>query len=189
MTADPVELIGLLATEMRPLVQEHYPGMPTCVLSTRIAYDVCRYYGVACEPLSVVLIAGNERWVEWMVSLDWKPTAETPLPEGAWSVGVDPNRPAARNRWNGHLVLSVAGGILDCDLGYWARPGQGIHLPGGAFFVNGPDAYTAPEGGLVLYRERVLDDRIWARSRDWNGRGRRKRIVGSLIRQAKGLYV
>lgn len=181
-------LVGLLASETYPLVTEQYPEMPTCVLSTAICRDVLGYFDVASSPMSVILICGNDTWVNWMALHDWAPPSSAGLPDGAYSLGVDVTRPAAPNRWNGHLMLSVADGLLDASLGYWSRPEHDIDLPGGSFFVNGPGSYrNAGDRAMVTIIEREPDDRAWAAAVDWTDRRRRKQIVGQLIRQAKAV--
>jgi hypothetical protein len=179
-------ILGLLLAA-RPTMLE-YVRVDSCIASTKMGYEVLRYFGVPAVPRAVRMAAFNRTaWqaVEAGQVPDWEGT-------DAWSVAIaGQGAPQTRGGWDGHLVLLVHGRLLlDLSLDQADRPKKGIHLAPTMLLIPDPAAFTAGEwvryeheDGTVLGYQR-LDDQGWRASRDWNhGERRYREPISRIIRE------
>ena len=93
-----------------------------CILATRTAIEVGRYFGVKLEPLPVSILLFNqpgwERFTQGIPVSDWPPEA--------WSVGTETNDEVTKTGWNGHLIISGGGMMLDLTANQMARSHRNI---------------------------------------------------------------
>lgn len=181
------EIIDTLVAVAAPILAREYRP-DCCVAATRHGDEVLRYFGVPAVPLKVQAIVGNATWRDWMLT---RPTPGEPMPDPAWSVGVDLES-KEDGRYAGHLVLLADDLLIDLSLGQMARPVRGISLPPAAVFPVGEtwaeqgdmavgisDGESGDES-IVLYRR--LPERDWMGVPDWT---RQPRFAGEMIRGVK----
>lgn len=148
------------------------PGFPftpsCCVNGSRVARDVLAHFGVPSKPVSVQFVLFNKRgWECYEAGMNvWQ------WPEGAWSVGVGPEREGlGPDRWNGHLVLEGGGWTLDISARQFHRPGlipidnplvMPVNLPPDERWLTSHGAH-----GLVLMIARFPANNAWRQASGW----------------------
>jgi hypothetical protein len=192
------DLIATLADLTQSACQQASGGRTdTCILSTHVLIEACRYHGIAASPLPVrVLVANAAAWEairDGIVMDEW--------PSDAHTVGFDDRHPDAlgprAGRWPGHLVAAVKPGggeprvLVDAAFAQFARPERGLlvepwlaaefpapwsdecplvgGMPGGGGVVYGPTSGVLSSG--------------WRYSPDWVGDV--KGVVAAVIRASK----
>jgi hypothetical protein len=186
LTERDEQLFDLLCSRTRSLVQNKYESPNTCVMSTRIGLEVLTYFGYRAEPQACWVAVYNKPFAEWVANGRQPPMdEEAATAAGFYQVGVYPDVEEQPRHWNGHLVIGVKDGLLDLDLGGFARTQHGINLPDGGFFPHGFGTYTAPSGVVIHYEQN--EDKSYRRSRDYTVSSKWNEMAGTLIREAKAI--
>jgi hypothetical protein len=154
-----------------------------CILATRVGCEVLRYFDVPHEPLVVNVKLVNAAMYAW--GRDGYPGgAEAGKALGAHMIEVHESVPGPG--WSGHLVIEVAGGIVDLDLQQFQRPAKAIDLPHAASFATSTahDWVYEINGSHLWYIPR-RGDTSFMRARDWYDHGDRMPAASLLIRAIK----
>jgi hypothetical protein len=182
-------LLADIAGAARAAVLRDYTET-SCILTTRVIIETCRYFGIAARPQAVTVQAFNPQ--AWDLAQRKVPLADWP-PE-AHSLGIIRRSPVAAGVWNGHLVAVTDSPpfLLDGSLDQASRPKAGIDLR--PLVVQLPDGGMAPAGqqlrftrhdGVVIIYEK-LDDPSWRTSRNWRRRAPEVRdVTGRAVRAVK----
>jgi len=106
-----------------PEVWPHEPYTKgACILATRTAIEVGRYFGVTltAQPLSVVVLnpAAKAEYAQQRPIDEWPPEA--------WSVGTHCTDTVTATGWEGHLIVVGDGMMADLTAGQFDRPEKGI---------------------------------------------------------------
>jgi hypothetical protein len=150
-----------------------------CILATKVAIEVGRYFGVNFEPMPVSIAAFNQvGWEQFSQGIevkDWPPEA--------WSVGVHSadtwNQEG--NRWDGHLIISGSGVLADLNADQLSRPERGITIEN--WVALRPDTpppwnHTQEDGThLVLSSTQAT---LYRQAKDW--KTNYKPVTGEAIR-------
>lgn len=187
MTA--AKLFDRLAPLVAPMIEREWGRRDLCILATRITLDVAAYFDVAAQAKPVKAVAYNaafashveHSWAE--VGFDAK---ELEKLDGSWAVGIGLSLSAEPGRFNGHLIAVADGEFADFAINQAERPKRGIVTGTAILGPYAPPSWRcihAPTGTVVEYHR--FDDESWRRAPDWRDRARRKRIVGSLIREVR----
>lgn len=171
-----------------------------CILSTRVGWDACNYFGVPARPMPVRTLAFNQRWsshIETVGNVEDE-SWEKAMEEGAWSIFIDEEDHTA-GKYPGHLVLvseqdgdHVEGRddwFLDLSLGQFTRPQYDMNFPDSLTMRVDLPAIESGEAvvfrtddlAYVTYRFRV-DAPDWRRGADWR---RKQPISGRVIRSVR----
>jgi hypothetical protein len=191
-------VLDWLRREVPPYVAAELGGKrDSCVLSTRVGYDVCRYFGVQAKPTVVRAFAFNEAWArvadeqpELLADPDDAKWEDARM-EGAWALAIDEEDHGTPGRFAGHLVLVAAGEpdwFLDLTAGQFSRPERGLTIPDAiwtvapAGFVGGHEPLLIEgDGGAIAYLHRPGVSTFY-RGGDWR---KHQPLSGALIRRAK----
>lgn len=164
-----------------------------CLISTRIAVDSLRYFGIATQPVAVAYEAMNAGAVEVLQRelAGETVTYEEALTLGARSVVTETNPSARHFGYPGHLVAVSGDELIDLDTTQVTRPQFNILAPRAARFElssefwNGAAlGYDLQAGGRLFY-QRLERPAAWNRSPDWKNRGRSAAITGAVIRRIR----
>jgi hypothetical protein len=150
-----------------------------CILATRVAIEVGRYFGVTYEPMAVSIAVFNEAgwklFQEGVESKDW--------PADAWSVGTPSDDTLTNGVWNGHLMISGSGVIADLNADQMSRPARNIVVPNWvALRPTEPPPWAHREDGTYIMLKPVPASH-YRQARDW--RTNYKLMTGDVIRQIK----
>lgn len=186
-------VLSLLAREARPLFQE-WAKTGSCILSTRVAVDVCHELGFRAEALSASVVVYNPALAARLAR--GEPPPQTPEDvlaawdaDRCWSVGIGSGaspdakvllRDTRARRWPGHLVALVdETWVLDLALYQFSRPERDIRLE--PFFWRVTDAAASPLqlNGCLLYYLPRPEDRSYLDSPDWQTH--RPTLTNSLV--------
>lgn len=197
MKPDRPDVIEWVADNVPPAVQDHLLGkLDTCVLSTRIGYDILSYFGIEAKPVVVRAMAFNQKWEKIAQEhpdrlADPDPNKwNDPLFEGAWSVGIDERDHREKGRWPGHLVLHLPGEtsyLLDLTVSQFRREQYDMLFPD-VLLHEVPASFLDCEPFILeygpatigyVYRPGVTSYR---QGSDWKGRNH---LSGQLIRRAR----
>lgn len=148
----PLELVlDTLRLDGRPaMLQAFTPN--SCVAGTRIAVDVCRWFGYRARPIEVEVTAYNA--TAW-AALEAADPGEvlTELPEGGKIVGFtqsDPDDLALKDWAGAHLAALVDGATLvDLTLDQASRPDYDLPLEPIAAPLDGENLEVFRGGGAV----------------------------------------
>lgn len=174
-------------------------GARSCVASTRIGIEVWRHYGIPAEPLAVAVCAFTEDAYAW---LDAHPDATGPPPVGhgvgVHGTGAVTGRPG-NGEWDGHLILTHPGWLIDLSADQLSRPDRGLHVPGPIVAaIEQPlemvpaDTWAEfhPPGARLMYRPMTgVSSRGWRDANDWRFRGRHRAVAGAAIREIRDMAV
>lgn len=154
-------------------------GRGSCVQGVRVGLEALSYFGISAKPLVTLMITGNQSWVEWMA--DGSPE---PMPDEAWSVGIDSRVKPGDRGFPGHLVIEIDGQILDLDAGFYSRPQHGMIIPPTVLVPITTDpialdygnlaGFDLEGGGVILYGEHhsppnYTRSGAWRETRKWAG--------------------
>ncbi len=181
---DPRTVLALLAEHARGLILTRF-RRDSCIVSTRIALDVCAAHGLTARPELVECFLYTPALFERVK----RGTFAKPFRPGEWSVGlgVEGARTIDRVRGlDGHLVLLLpidgTEYLLDLSLDQADRPERGLHVRRpflSAMPADWREGLSAVhfDGAIIVYRPRtgLRDD--YTRSKDWHDFTRRARIV------------
>jgi hypothetical protein len=177
------------------MVEGKFQRRDLCIFSTRIALDVGAYFGLKIEPLPVRLLVLNAAFVSHLDTTPNPTMADLRAwNDGSWSLGVGYNDESgnagmrARGVWNGHLIATADGYFGDFSIRQAERPARKIFT---GDFVIGPLPpkpiwIMENEAGMQLRYER-METQEYLAAPDWRREDRRRRIVGALIRNIRGL--
>lgn len=192
----PPDLLPLLTKLAPEEIRRELPDKrDICVLSTRLGYDVLRYFGVESRPVVVRALAFNPAAVAWIdehgLDLSDEQKEEYDA-SGAWVVAIDEEDHGIPGRFPGHLVLHVPSerALVDLSLAQFARPNRGIVLPDAHIFDvpedffrdNGQVVYSLDGGGKLIYGYRKRAARDFRSSGDWR---LKNSATGRVIRRVR----
>lgn len=134
MTSRDIRVVYLLIQAWEQLnLTDHFFGDGNlsgwCVNSGRIGLDVLDKLNVAANVAVWDVIVGNDAGEQYL-------TNEIPVaewPDHAWTVGVHQSQAATPGHISGHVVIEVAGGVLDLSAPQFTRPKYGMNCPGPLF--------------------------------------------------------
>lgn len=176
---DTMTIVEALRVEVPRRIDEFLPhaltpGRGRCLPATRIGMEALAYFGVESKPLVTLAMAGNEAWLQWI-----NDGGVPPMPEEAWSVGIDPR--ATGEGYPAHLVLRVGEAIVDLDARFFSRPAKGMTVPD-TVVVPVPAPYLPlDEGGIISYVVHP-DPPPFRHAGDWR---RSQKEAGLLIRRMR----
>jgi hypothetical protein len=149
-TPDPY-LLTVALSAVRPIISSVYT-VESCVLSTRMAVDIARRYGVDAYPLSVEALVMNP--IMARLDADHGPTPDRSgwAAQGAAMVWLGKGDEAPQpGKWPGHLVAVIdRRWLLDLSADQAHRPQYDIHL-------TEPLVFPVTEGFLRGRQDAVLD--------------------------------
>lgn len=187
---DPQPLFEALAPLVAPEVERVFQRRDLCILSTRIAIEVARYFGVDAQPTPVQVILYNAPFAKH-VACDFTDVEDPAHPETwgdeSWSVGIGCGAPARIGGWDGHLIALAQGCYADFSISQAERIERNI-VTGEA--LVGPwdgrsrawKAVSETTGTVIEYRR--IDDDSWRSAPDWRDTARWRPLVGKLVRAA-----
>ena len=151
-----------------------------CILVTRVAIEVGRYFGVDYEAMPVTIAVFNE--AGWRLFREGVPNKD--WPEEAWSVGTFCEDTFSDRSWNGHLIVSGPGVLADLNATQMSRPHRGIDLPN--WISPTPDGeppwtWSKDDGTHITIKPEQA--RHYRQSRDW--RINYKSLTSEVIRLIK----
>lgn len=167
-------------------------GMSTCILSTRVGFEVLRHFGVPKRAIAVSVGVFNRPLVERIGSEGRFPRDEEMekwfKQDGSWGLGIGRTGSVEAGRFDGHMALLVfpnqddeSGGVLiDLALQQNSRPKKKITLEPmvGTVpkdFLKGETFITSMNDCVVRYDR--LDSDQWQLAPDWRDKERREFIV------------
>ena len=179
---------GLIARAVRQAVLVEFRH-DSCIASTRVTLEVCRYWGLAARPQAVKVQAFTPQAWQQRAALRNVPVDK--WPKGAWSVGIAGSGKHGPGRWDGHLVALHGRWLIDPSLDQLARPQHGLlvlasafRMPeqwGGALAEDEVGMVTMPDGTVIIYES--LDDQEWRQSPNWSAKSPAiKRVTGAAIK-------
>jgi hypothetical protein len=180
-----IELFCELAELIPVAIEREYPGVPCCILATRIAIEVANYFGIEAEPVSCQLILYNEAFRQHLNR--GEPPSNHHLwrvEDGAYPVGIgfgagDPTR------WAGHLVAFAPDCFGDFSISHGERREHKIIT--GAALVGRPrptsDTWTAAYQNGTVAEYRIKENLSYRAAPDWKESSRRRRISSPIIRE------
>lgn len=155
---DELELLQRLAHAAPRVMDRAGFGKRRCIVSTRVAVEVLKRFGVEATPVPVEIGAANRAHILRSARLAaGKITEDAYHASGARIVVIDTN-PETTGGWPGHLVARVGDRMLDLNVGQIGRPG--IEVPPALVLEVSPGfwdsdtevKYQLPDGGLLAYK-------------------------------------
>jgi hypothetical protein len=183
------DVFEALATALPEAVEEAFQRLDLCIFSTRVALDVCAYFGVEARALPVRVVAYNRQFavhVDSGAAAHMKP--DDLKADGSYTVGLGFGKPDLDTTrfWAGHLIAAGP----DCFGDFSIRQAERVDKE----IITGPSVvmeyegqqkwWLANEHGTVLEYTQI-EDRRYLRSPDWRDEKRRCKLVGALIRDVK----
>lgn len=133
---------------------EEYGQKTVCIPAAYHCKEILRSRGIPARLSSMNVIAMNQEFLEWRKRED-----SSPMPPGAWSVGITENNPDGEG-YLSHLVCVSKGLILDCAAGQLSRPQHGMPMPDG-LIVKPNISYSDGEGTIVYYPSKEPVPPMW----------------------------
>lgn len=211
MDADTKKAVVALLAERGPVVlSEHYAPGPRCIAATRMALDVCSYFGIPCKPFSVDAVIANEQaWAMFQEIIERGPMPDEERDEmergygekGAWIVEVSGS--AEGEGYSGHVVLGIdvrhdgLRSVIDLDARQFERPNKDIAIPH-AVVVGVTDEWWDTPGvecdwrlptGIYYTLTRPVKARPFQYAPDWKKKCRASSPMIREIREALGVAV
>lgn len=181
----PLEvLLYFLGHEGRDEILRHY-RRDSCLASTRIGIEFLRHFGYTARPLAVRVEIANAEMLRCQA--EGIPDDQA-LEQGAWVVGIDGSDVIEGSGWDGHLVFTVEGYVMDLSLDQASRPAKGIELS--PLLAEIPPHWPQKpmgwmmNGSLVAYQEFGRTSRF-RQTNDWRRESAWAPIVGKLVRNFK----
>jgi len=176
----PRDLFERLAPLVGPVLEAEFHRRDLCILASRVALDVCDYFGLHAEALPVRTVLYNREFAAAMEA-----GLRNPLDApGAWSVGVGfpPREPLDRPGWAGHLVVAIDDLFGDFSIRQGERLDRGIVTGDALVGPRGMNLWRATNDSGTVVEYRRTDDRAYRTAPDWKDSRRRKPISGKIIR-------
>lgn len=160
-------------------------GLPpemTCILNSKLCFDVLRGFGINAVPRAVLLVICNREFKAFMDQHGRWPT-QGDVDDGivdskTWSIRTRSDGTKYEDgKWSGYLVVDVDNTwILDSTIAHFNRPDKGIVIPheGPKVFRHKDHPsmqYASDDGGTVVMYEWCDDDELWQQSPDWTMAG------------------
>jgi hypothetical protein len=180
------ELFESLAPLLAPALEQVFGRRDLCILSTRVAIETAKYFGIRATPVAVKAMLYNDAFAQRVESGFAGVDRGNPASwgDGSWSVGIGCGKPEEPGRWDGHLIAVAEGVFGDFAIQQAERLEHNI-VTGPALVgpYCGQDAWKAieNESGTVVEYSRIADT-TWRSAPDWTDGARRKPVVGALIR-------
>jgi hypothetical protein len=170
-------LVAALAATARAEILRDFRA-DSCIVSTRIALEVLRRFGVGGYALSVRAMIANAPFLERLKGGAAPPAGHEDAlrwaaEDGAWLIGLGFGE-AGPGRWPGHLVvIAERRWLVDLSLDQASRPQRSIVLRPlvavvGEPFLRGRKALEVPMGGSLVRYEAVPRDRSYRNAPDWD---------------------
>src|SRR5262245_48001780 len=118
-------VLDVLHRHARPLILKHY-RKDSCAVSTRVAVETARAFGIRAKPLAVDCLCYNAKAQEQMVANvpkdDW--------PDDAWSVGISHMEESDAGGLGRHVVALIDGDhFIDLAADQFDRPAKNLRVP------------------------------------------------------------
>jgi hypothetical protein len=197
MTAE--ELFTSLVPLIAPAIEERWGRYNGCILATRVAVDVARYFGIIARPLAVRAIVCNS---EFLLGVErGETTVEEMAAHDGYAVGVgfgrDPitgligcdsaHMAKRHNAWNGHLIVTAEGIFADFSIQQAERPQRSIITgPGIIGLLPDKQAWTVELEGGAMVQYRCIHEKTFRTAPDWAKASNRAQIVAKLICHLNG---
>jgi hypothetical protein len=187
------EVFDGMAPLIAPVLEASWGRRDLCILSTRVAIETARYFGVEAEPVAVRVVAYNAAFARH-VAVNFADVEDPNKPstwgDGSWSVGIGCGKPNEPGRWDGHLIAVADGCMGDFSIQQAERLEHGIQIgPALVGPYRGARTWKATNKiGTVIEYTRMADD-TWRHAPDWTDEQRRRPIVGKLIRALRDMEV
>lgn len=178
---------AVMARAVRQAVLAEF-RVDSCIASTRVTIEVCRYWGLMARPQPTRVQAFTP--TAWKLRDELVSLPVEQWPPGAYSVGVA-GGDHAPGRWNGHLVAVQGRWIIDPSIDQLARPQHGLLVQASAWLM--PEAWAGklapdetgqvalPDGTVIIYE--ALDDWKFRQSPNWSAKlPAIKRVTGAAIK-------
>jgi hypothetical protein len=153
-----------------------------CILASRVAVEVGRYFGIPITERSTRCLVANAR--AWELLNQQIPVSE--WPDDAWSVGVDPDDDRNRGTgYPGHVIAESEHYLIDLSAAQFSRPKRGLEF--GPMFLPRPEMDTeywtyadSENGTVIVYSPQA--DRRYRNAPDWREETNWKPEAAALIR-------
>lgn len=181
---DDEKIILAIAMEAVPAVLVPVCEHNHCILATRCAIEVLKYFDVTVTALPVRLDVFNNKYVELYSSGALKTmNEEEMLASEAWALTTNGDK--RESHYAGHLVCDVGDScIIDFNFGQLNRPAKNMEANPAAVFKNFDPSkvniYTLPDF-IVFYQ--AITDESYKTARDWKKPYRE--LIGQIIRRMK----
>ncbi len=145
-----------------------------CILASKVAVDVLRYFGKDAYALMVRVFIANaplvKRFQAGNPPRNQEELQQAAKEDGSHSIGLGYGY--TKGKWSGHLVVISEGQMLDLTLTQANRPAQGIILepvlvPASSDFLAGKDDLLLTIGGTLVKYHAFPDDHSYEDSPDW----------------------
>lgn len=178
----------LAASQLDRLVASKFARHDNCILTSKIAVEVGRYFGKEVNAWACKLAIWNRTMQELIDQHGWpdEATLQDWATRGAWALGCN-GKPSDDNGYPFHVVVTCDGWFADYAVEQFARPERDIHIQG---VIVGPDCFDHG----ILRVDNNLGTRIeYQRNRDlgflktnnWKKKHYWSDIAGELIRKLK----
>jgi hypothetical protein len=172
-----------------------------CIFGTKAFIDTAAYFGIDAKPLPVTAIAANRGWLEWTSTVGglekalFSEVELPPLPDDAWSVGIDYR--GTLGGYPGHLLAVTGDQAVDITARQFARPEYRIMVPdepliipwarGWMWAALGGLDMDDPADGFIMYGPHPNNDQTFRNH--WEGSGNLARnVTARSIKRLKTLW-
>lgn len=148
------ELFDRIIERLPNIVVEEYGQKTVCIPASYHCLDILKSQGIPGRLASMNVVAMNQAFVEWKARED-----QSPMPPGAWSVGITENNPDGEG-YLSHLVVVSKGKVIDCASGQLSRPQHNMPIPDG-LIVKPRIPYTNDESIIVYHPSKEPVPPMW----------------------------
>ena len=186
------QVLEAIAPILQPVLYQRFHRRDLCILSTRVALDVCEHFGVEAREQPVKCMVYNRQFDARVQSGPGAFDEDNWMADGSYSVGVgfgfNP-RTDPEYKWNGHLIVIGPDCFGDFSIQQAERPEHDI-LIGTAVVSDytGVNHWRVANADDTTIEYWLTANNYYTGSPDWRDETRRRRLVGTLIRQVRAMY-
>jgi hypothetical protein len=184
---NPRELFQAMADILPGEVRRDFPQHAgPCILSTRVAIEVAAYFAIEAQPVPCQVVLYNAAFARHVHAGDEMDVERWHAQDGSHSVGIGFHKRSLPDKYNGHLIAVAGDTFGDFTISQGERLGKDI-VTGQALVgpYTGTRVWRAEnERGTVIEYKR-FEDTLFRQAPDWKDEGRRRPIVGRVIRELK----
>lgn len=172
-------LLTALIEKWPDLIARKGFGPNHCILATRTAIEVGRYFGFEWSPLPIDFAMFNaEGFESFMTNI---PVSE--WPESAWSIGASCG--LANGEWTGHMVVRTHRHLADLSAAQFDRPAKDLHVKPWIIerSTETPPWWFNRDDGVRFVIMPRPDVRSYHKARDWTANYRD--LAAQLIRELR----
>jgi hypothetical protein len=195
-----LKVLNAITENGRNLMNKHRLRIDCCIGATKIAVDVCRYFGIEAMGLAVRAQIYNSEFIKLLDERGSQPQSMEEAKEwkrkGAHccSIGDQDIEPLAEGMWPGHLVMIASSKhgthLVDLTIDQANRPKKNIEVSSAHFLVPAEFALkqscfmVGNEKGCVLTYDSYPGNRTFMQAPYWNKKRKdlRDPIIADMIR-------